>query len=91
MKVGVGQRQAQRLLADCRGEEYKAAMAARRDPKNGHLVGRRKNKKSMENTTACRIPPPPHASLEALIAAVKDLTTPDFERFKAWFRGYCGA
>jgi hypothetical protein len=34
---------------------------------------------------------PSPASLEALIAAVKDLATPDFERFKAWFRGYCGA
>ena len=31
------------------------------------------------------------ASLKALIAAVKDLATPDFEEFKAWFRGYCGA
>lgn len=25
------------------------------------------------------------------VKTVKDLTTPDFERFKAWFRGYCGA
>jgi hypothetical protein len=35
--------------------------------------------------------PQPAASLDALIAAVKDLATPDFDRFKAWFRGYYGA
>jgi hypothetical protein len=36
-------------------------------------------------------PPQSGADLEAVVAAVKLLSTQDFDRFKAWFRGYCGA
>jgi hypothetical protein len=34
--------------------------------------------------------PASSADLEALVAAVKLLSTQDFDRFRAWFRGYCG-
>jgi hypothetical protein len=101
VKLGTSFRTGQRLLSIGRAADHTAeahhqnnADAERmREARNVTQDAERSACNVTNSAPSCEQPTSTKsgASLEAVVAAVKLLSLPDFERFKVWLRGYCGA